>query len=162
MSDKLMSEVSLQRVWRCPWHFLAFGFGLGTAKVAPGTVGTFAGVIVYLLLSKLSLPVYLAWVVALSIFGVWLCDKASRDLKVHDHPGIVWDEVCGYLITMIALPNTLFAMTVGFIAFRVFDIWKPWPIKLIDKHVGGGFGIMLDDVIAAVPAWLVSYGLCTL
>jgi phosphatidylglycerophosphatase A len=157
-----MKEVSLHRVWQDPWHFIAFGFGLGTAKVAPGTFGTLAGVLIYLLMQDLSLISYLVWVLVFCVFGIWVCDKASRDLKVHDHPGIVWDEVCGYLLTMVAVPNNWLAIIIGFFAFRLFDIWKPWPIKLIDKHVEGGLGIMLDDIIAAVPAALVTYWLCAL
>jgi phosphatidylglycerophosphatase A len=87
--------------------------------------------------------------------GVWCCDACAKNLGVHDHPGIVWDEVVGYLITMIAVPKTLLWVVVGFILFRFFDILKPWPISWIDKHVEGGMGIMLDDVLAAVFALIV-------
>lgn len=133
-------------------HLLAFGFGAGCAPKAPGTLGTLVGVGLYVPLSYLSLPLYsllLAIVVAL---GIWLCDRASRDLGVHDHPGIVWDEIAGYLLTMFAAPDGWEWVLTGFVLFRLFDIWKPWPIAWLDRHVSGGFGIMLDDLVAGAFA----------
>ena len=146
-------------VWRRPSHFLAFGFGSGAAPVAPGTFGTLAAVPIYLLLQPLGLWAYLAVVAGITLLGVWLCQVTSRDLGVHDHPGIVWDEIAGYLITMIAAPPGWAWMVTGFVLFRFFDIIKPWPIRWVDRHVHGGLGIMLDDVLAAVFAWLVLQGL---
>ena len=90
--------------------------------------------------------------------GIWICEQASQILKVHDHPGIVWDEFVGYFITMIAAPPGWIWIVIGFILFRLFDILKPWPIRLIDQQIKGGFGIMADDVLAAVYAWLVLQG----
>ena len=87
--------------------------------------------------------------------GVWLCGKASSDLGVHDHPGIVWDEFAGMFVTMIAVPVTWISVLAGFLLFRLFDIWKPWPIGLLDKRVSGGLGIMLDDILAGVFAAVV-------
>jgi phosphatidylglycerophosphatase A len=89
------------------------------------------------------------------ILGVWVSDKVSKDLGVHDYKGIVWDEVVGYLLTMFIAPKGLIWMLLGFILFRIFDICKPQPIGYIDQKVHGGMGIMLDDVLAAVPAWLI-------
>ena len=146
-------------VWRRPSHFLAFGFGSGAAPVAPGTFGTLAAVPIYLLLQPLGLWAYLAVVAGITLLGVWLCQVTSRDLGVHDHPGIVLDEIAGYLITMIAAPPGWAWMVTGFVLFRFFDIIKPWPIRWVDRHVHGGLGIMLDDVLAAVFAWLVLQGL---
>lgn len=140
-------------VWRNPLHFLAFGFGSGAMPFAPGTFGTLAAVPLYLLLQPLSLWTYLAVVLAVCVVGVWLCDVTSRDLGVHDHPGIVWDEIAGYLITMIAAPAGWQWWVAGFVLFRIFDIIKPWPIAWVDRRVQGGLGIMLDDVLAAVFAW---------
>ena len=139
-------------VWKNPVHFLAFGFGSGLSPKAPGTMGTIAAVPLYLLLQPLSLPVYLSIVAVACLIGFWLCGKTSKDLGVHDHPGIVWDEFCGFWITMIAAPTGWLWILIGFVLFRIFDIWKPWPISWLDKKVHGGFGIMIDDLIAGAFA----------
>jgi phosphatidylglycerophosphatase A len=135
-------------------QLLAFGFGAGCSPKAPGTMGTLIGVVIYLPLSRLPLTAYLAALVVVVLAGVWLCDKASRDLGVHDHPGIVWDEIAGYLLTMVAAPAGWPWILVGFVLFRLFDIWKPWPISWLDRRIGGGFGIMLDDLVAGAFAAL--------
>ncbi len=154
-----MSKNSAPRsVWRNPIHFLAFGFGSGAMPFAPGTFGTLAAVPIYLLMMPLSLWAYLAVVVVMTLLGVWLCHVTSRDLGVHDHGGIVWDEIVGYLITMIAAPPGWQWIVAGFVLFRFFDIIKPWPIGWADRRVQGGLGIMLDDVLAAVLAWAVLQG----
>lgn len=123
--------------------------------VAPGTWGTLAAIPIYLLLVKSSLPIYLLFTIAAFLLGIWVSDKVSKDLMVHDHSGIVWDEVVGYLITMIYVPLNWIWIVVGFLLFRVFDVWKPQPIRYIDEHLKGGLGIMMDDVLAAIPAWLI-------
>jgi len=135
-----------------PVNFLAFGLGSGCAPKAPGTFGTAAAVLFYLPLQYLSLWLYLGFIVVSFVLGVWLCDRASKALGVHDHGGIVWDEFVGYWITMIAAPAGWVWMLVGFLLFRLFDIWKPWPIKIADEVVEGGFGIMIDDVLAGIYA----------
>ncbi len=135
-----------------PVHFLAFGFGSGLAPFAPGTFGTLMAVPLYLLLSQLPLLGYLIITLFISIVGVWICGKSSEKLGVHDHSGIVWDEFAGFLITMIMAPSGWFWIVMGFALFRLFDIWKPWPISLLDKKVKGGFGIMVDDILAGVFA----------
>ena len=135
-------------------HFLAFGFGSGRVPVAPGTFGTLAAIPVYILLHSVSLPVYAGVVVVMFVLGVWLCQVTERDLGVHDHPGIVWDEIVGYLITMVMAPAGWPWMVAGFLLFRLFDIWKPFPIRQIERRVRGGFGNMLDDALAAVYAWV--------
>lgn len=135
-----------------PVHLLAFGFGAGLSPWAPGTFGTLVGVALYLPLALLPLVQYLAVVVALSVAGVWLCGRAARDLGVHDHPGIVWDEIAGYLVTMLAAPSGWEWVLAGFVLFRLFDIWKPWPIRWLDRRVAGGLGIMLDDLAAGALA----------
>jgi len=132
-------------------NFFALGCGLGMARKAPGTVGTLLGVPLLWLMPQ-PLWLYLLVVVLLFIFGVWCCEKCSQHLGVHDHGGIVWDEVVGYLITMIALPKTFVWILAGFIVFRVFDIIKPWPISYLDKRIHGGLGIMIDDVLAGLFA----------
>ncbi|GGO78395.1 phosphatidylglycerophosphatase A [Marinobacterium nitratireducens] len=143
------------QVLRNPVHFLAFGFGSGLAPKAPGTFGTLAAVPLYLLLAPLPLPGYVLALVLATLLGIWLCDRTARDLGVHDHPGIVWDEFVGFWITMLAVPLTWYWVLAGFLLFRLFDIWKPWPIRVADRRVDGGFGIMLDDILAGAYAWLV-------
>jgi phosphatidylglycerophosphatase A len=138
--------------FRSPVQFLAFGFGSGLSPRAPGTAGTLVAVPLYWLISDCSLLAYSALVLLAALLGVWICDVASRQLQVHDHPGIVWDEFVGYWITMWAVPADWSWMLVGFVVFRVFDIAKPWPISHLDRQVKGGFGIMIDDVLAGVMA----------
>lgn len=142
-------------VLRDPRCLLAFGLGSGLAPVAPGTVGTLAAVPLYLLLAGLDPVGYLLIAAVLFALGVWLCDVTTRALGVHDHSSIVWDEWVGYLLTMVAAPAGWAWPLVGFVLFRIFDIAKPWPIRWVDRRIGGGFGIMLDDLLAAVPAWLL-------
>lgn len=142
-------------VWRNPVHFIAFGFGAGTIRAAPGTFGTLVAIPFYLLLQHLSLSFYVPGVAILFLAGIWVCDVTSRDLGVKDHPGIVIDEITGYLVTMAAAPSGWLWVLCGFVLFRLFDIWKPWPISLIDRKVGGGTGIMLDDVVAGIFALLI-------
>lgn len=133
-----------------PRRFLALGLGSGLAPVAPGTFGTLAAVPLYLLLQPLPPAYYFAVLVLAFLLGVWLCDVTARQLGVHDHPGIVWDEFVGYWITMLLAPPGWLWIAAGFLLFRLFDILKPWPIRWVDKRVGGGFGIMFDDVLAGV------------
>lgn len=135
-----------------PVHFLALGFGAGLAPWMPGTAGTLAAIPVYLLVAQLPLAYYLVVTLACGLVGIWLCDRTARDAGVHDHPAIVWDEIVGYLITMIAIPPSWYAVLAGFLLFRLFDIVKPWPIRLLDRYVKGGFGIMIDDVAAGALA----------
>lgn len=151
-----MNPIRLKtKVWQDPIYFIAFGFGSGLMSKAPGTWGTLAAVPLYLLLVGLPLWLYLSITLLAFILGVWVSDRVSRDLGVHDYKGIVWDEVVGYLLTMAMIPAGLGWMLAGFLLFRLFDIWKPQPIGFVDSKVKGGFGIMLDDVLAAIPAWLI-------
>lgn len=150
----LVSKLS-SRVWQDPVYFIAFGFGSGLMPIAPGTWGTLAAFPVYLILTSYSIGWYLALTFAFFWLGVWVSEKVTQDLKVQDFSGIVWDEVVGYLLTMIAAPPGFIWMVIGFFLFRLFDIWKPFPIRLVDQHVKGGMGVMLDDVLAAVPAFLI-------
>lgn len=151
MSDKKI-PVSLLKDPRC---LLAFGFGSGCSTIAPGTMGTIAAVPLYVfLMAELSLIPYLMVCVVSFVVGCYLCDIASKALGVHDHGGIVWDEFVGYWIAMIAAPQGFVWVLVGFALFRLFDIWKPYPIDALDARVHGGFGIMLDDLVAGVYALL--------
>lgn len=151
-----MNMVKLSsKVWQHPAYFIAFGFGSGLMPIAPGTWGTLAAMPVYLLIAGMSWESYLMLTLAAFILGVIVSNKVSSDLGIHDYSGIVWDEVVGYLLTMFLAPISAVWMVIGFILFRIFDIWKPQPIRFVDKHVHGGLGIMLDDVLAAVPAWII-------
>lgn len=147
------------QVWSNFWHFLAFGFGTGLAKKAPGTWGTIAGLVVMPLLYLLPLTWALVFIAAASIFGFWLCGRVADDLGVHDHGGIVWDEMVGIWMTLILLPNSWQWWLLGFVLFRILDVLKPWPISVLDKHVGGGLGIMIDDMLAGLIAGALLYAL---
>jgi phosphatidylglycerophosphatase A len=147
--------VSAREILSNPIHCLAFGFGSGLAPKAPGTFGTLLAVPLYLLLFQLSLLPYILVVVIAFAIGIYLCGRTATDLGVHDHPGIVWDEFVGFWITMIAAPAGWLWVVIGFILFRLFDIWKPWPIRFFDKNVESGLGIMIDDVLAGIYALLV-------
>jgi len=138
--------------FRSPVQFLAFGFGSGLSPKAPGTAGTVVAIPLFLLVSGWSLPTYTVLILATALAGIWICGAASRQLGVHDHGGIVWDEFVGYWITMWALPAHWTWILAGFVLFRIFDIAKPWPIGPLDKRVGGGLGIMIDDVVAGIMA----------
>lgn len=139
-----------RQVFSDPAHFLAFGFGAGLAPVAPGTFGTLAA----LPLVAATWPLPLTWriviAVVLVLVGTWACGASSRKLGVHDFGGIVIDEIAAFYLMMLFLPATWTWLATGFLAFRVFDIAKPWPIGQIDRNVPGGPGIMLDDIMAAL------------
>lgn len=138
-----------------PVHCLAFGLGSGLAPKAPGTFGTVMAVPFYLLMAHLGWPIYALIVVAAFFVGVYLCGKTADDLGVHDHPGIVWDEFVGFWITMFMAPAGWLWLVLGFALFRLFDIWKPWPIKHFDRTMTSGMGIMIDDVLAGIYALIV-------
>jgi phosphatidylglycerophosphatase A len=143
---------------RDPVHLVAFGFGSGLMPRAPGTFGTLIAIPITLFVMQFGFAVHLAFVVAAAVFGVYVCGESARRLGVHDHPGIVWDEITGFAVTMLTVPAPLGAfeqagwVLAGFALFRLLDIWKPWPIREADHSLSGGLGIMLDDVIAGIFA----------
>ncbi len=140
-----------------PVHLLALGFGSGLAPVAPGTFGSLVGLLAAVFVHPLPLPAELAVIAAAFAAGVWICGESARRLGVHDHPGIVWDEITGMLITMAFAPQGWVWLAAGFALFRFFDILKPWPIRKLDHGMSGGLGIMLDDVLAGVYAGLLLF-----
>ena len=141
---------------RDPINFLAFGLGSGCAPKAPGTCGTAMAVALYFpLQAYFTTSEYVFILVVAALAGIWICDHASKVLGVHDHGGIVWDEFVGFWLTMVAAPPGIAWVLLGFLLFRLFDIWKPWPISWLDRRVHGGFGIMIDDVLAGFFALLV-------
>ena len=145
---------TVKQVFTHPVHFLAFGFGSGLAPVAPGTIGTVAAIPIYLLLNTFSQFTYFAAVVIISLLSVLIAGKSAQLLQVHDHGGIVIDEICGYLLTMLLAPPGWWWVITGFILFRFFDIVKPWPIHYLDQHLKGGLGIVVDDLMAGIYALL--------
>ncbi len=152
MGNALKLQATATNIFKDPFLFIAFGFGTGLSKFAPGTAGTLLAIPLYLVLVQFNLLVYLVAVLIATIAGFWICEVASERLGVHDHSGIVWDEIVGLWITMTAIPVSPLLIFLGFLLFRFFDIIKPWPINWLDRHVNGGFGIMIDDVLAAVFA----------
>jgi phosphatidylglycerophosphatase A len=135
-----------------PVHFLAFGFGTGLAPFAPGTVGSLLGVMLAWLTLDLGLAAQIGVAIALFLAGIWICGESARRLGIHDHGGIVWDEIAGMYVTLLVAPFTLTVWILAFLLFRAFDIVKPWPIRDLDHRLGGGLGIMLDDLVAALYA----------
>lgn len=134
--------------------FLAQGFGIGRVPWAPGTFGTALAIPIYFICASLGFFWYLFIVVALFVAGIWICGAADRVLGTTDHGSIVWDEMVGFLVTMLAAPAGWQWIVLGFVLFRLFDIWKPWPIRLVERRVRGGLGVMLDDLVAALFAWI--------
>jgi phosphatidylglycerophosphatase A len=153
-------DVELRRkVLRDPILLLAFGFGTGLAPRAPGTVGSLLGVLLAWATLPLPITLRLALAIVLFVIGIRLCGEAGRRLAVHDHPGIVWDEIVAMYLVLLALPATFGYSIAGYLLFRLFDIWKPWPIRDLDHRLGGGLGTMLDDLLAALyAASLISLG----
>ena len=149
--------------WRTlldPVHFVALGFGAGLAPRAPGTFGTLVALLPAWWCFGLPLPWRVGIVAAVIAAGIWICGKSARRLGVHDHGGIVFDEIAGLMLTALALPeNTFLWLALAFVLFRIFDIWKPWPIREVDHRLKGGAGIMLDDLMAAVYAAVCLVGL---
>lgn len=153
-----LPKPTLMELIKDPRLALAFGFGSGLSPIMPGTMGTLVALPFYWLMAPLDMWLYISIVVASIAVGIYLCGYSAKKMKVHDHPGIVWDEFSGMWITMIAIPLSWQTLLAGFVLFRIFDMLKPWPISLADKHIHGGFGIMFDDVLAGVFAWACLFG----
>ena len=139
-----------------PAHFIALGFGSGLAPRAPGTFGTLAAVALYWALALVLPPLAIAFLaIPLFFAGVWACGVTGRDLGVMDHGAMVWDEIVAFL-PLAALASASFALqAIAFGLFRLFDIWKPFPIRHFEARLKGGFGVMFDDLIAACYAYVV-------
>jgi phosphatidylglycerophosphatase A len=147
------------KLLRQPIHFLAFGFGAGLSPVAPGTFGTAVAIPIVLLLHHLGWVAHVTFACLAIVGGIYWCGESARRMDVHDHPGIVWDEITGYTVTMLAAPPHWYWLLCGFVLFRFFDIVKPWPIREADHSLTGGLGIMLDDVIAGVFSAAILFGI---
>lgn len=133
-----------------PVNFLAFGFGTGLAPWAPGTFGSLPGLALFWFTRDVGLYVQLTIAFALFMAGIWVCGESARRIGVHDHGGIVWDEITGMYVTLLLAPQSPLGFAIAFVLFRFFDIVKPWPIRELDHRLSGGLGIMLDDLAAAL------------
>ena len=135
-------------------HFLATGFGTGHSPVAPGTVGTAVGVIIFLPI--LSMPLYLqiGFVISSFFLGVWITARVANNMGIKDPPEIVFDEFVGIWVALLGLKN-LFLIFPAFVIFRLLDIFKPWPVSFFDREIKGGWGIMLDDLVAGAIVFLL-------
>lgn len=145
----------MKRLLLHPVHCMAFGFGSGLAAKAPGTFGTLAAVPMVYVMQLSGLLAYIVITISAAIAGFWICGYTAKKLGVHDHPAIVWDEIAGYMIAMIALPFTWYNVIAAFVLFRFFDIIKPGPIGWCDRNLKGGAGIMVDDLLAGVASAVV-------
>lgn len=150
-SAKVLPKVSAKTLLH-PVHFFSLGFGSGLAPKAPGTFGTLAAVPIVLLMQDLSSWLYVAVAILAGLVGIVLCQRTAHHLGVHDHPAIVWDEIAGYMLALSFLPATWFNLLAAFVLFRWLDIRKPGPIGWCDKHLHGGMGIMMDDLLAGVAS----------
>ncbi len=166
-------QADLKFLFAHPAHLIAFGFGTGLAPKAPGTVGTLLGLPLYWLTLAIApdLANQLIFLLATFLLGVWACGRTGRALGVADHGGMVWDEIVAFAVVLMftpalmftsALPNTLKEwawIALAFALFRLFDILKPWPIRLADTRLKNGFGVMFDDLLAAAYAIAALKGL---
>ncbi len=133
-----------------PAHFVALGFGSGLCPKGPGTAGTLAGWLLYPLVSaSLTDGLFGGLLLASFLFGILACEKTGRALGVADHGSIVWDEIVAIWLVLWLSPDSLAWQATAFVLFRFFDIVKPQPIRWVDEHTRGGFGVMLDDLLAA-------------
>lgn len=155
-SDKELARCRLKMSNPC--HLLATGFGSGLFPWMPGTMGSLAAIPFWWLMRFLPLPMYVLLMMSGIALGIYLCHRTARDMGVHDHGCIVWDEFIGMWITLIAVPQAEWQwVAVGFILFRLLDIWKPWPVRWFDRNVQGGMGIMMDDIVAGIIAAALLY-----
>jgi phosphatidylglycerophosphatase A len=153
---KTLSAAQRRALLATPAGWIACGLGSGLAPVAQGTFGSLAAILPWLLLREFSLPLNLLAIVLGFALGVWACEMAGRALGVDDHRALVWDEFVGQWIALLpALLAPWWAVLLGFALFRLFDVWKPWPIREFDRRLHGGLGVMVDDVIAGVFAAVV-------
>jgi phosphatidylglycerophosphatase A len=135
-----------------PVHFLALGFGSGLAPKAPGTFGTIVGLPLFYLIADYAFSIQITIIAAFFIIGIYFCDVAGKALGVSDHGSIVWDEIAAMMLVLTITPNQWQWWLVAFCLFRLFDIWKPFPIHQCDAALKGGFGVMFDDLLAALYA----------
>jgi phosphatidylglycerophosphatase A len=134
---------------------MATGFGVGYSPIGPGTAGTLIAIPVYYFLSNIRSPLYEITLIGFFFLSVWVSQTAEISLGKRDDQRIVIDEIMGFLITMLWVPRTILFVIVGFFLFRFFDIFKPFPIRRLEKGFKGGFGVVLDDVLAGIYANII-------
>lgn len=165
MTDrKKLTADQRRRLLASPAGWLACGLGSGLAPVAQGTFGSLAALLPWLALRHLAVPLYVLMLVLAFALGTWACSVTGRALGVDDHRSLVWDEFVGQwlaLLPLLVMPAPWWMIVVGFALFRLFDVWKPWPIGWLDGHLKGGVGVMVDDVVAGVYAAIVLAGIAT-
>ena len=145
-----MKRALAHEVFTNPVYLTACGFGTGLIPKAPGTFGTLVAIPIVTAVSWLSIPLQFAVIATMFLIGCFVCQTVAKSLDDNDPGVIVWDEIVGYCVAMLMVPLSLPAIIAGFLIFRFFDILKPWPISWVEKKYSGGFGIMIDDVIAGV------------
>ena len=165
MNDKkTLSSEQRRALLSSPAGWIACGFGAGLTVWAQGTFGSLAALLPWLWLRHLWMPFYIAVVVIAFAVGVWACGVGGRAVGVDDHRSLVWDEFVGQWValTPLMLPTLVpslwslrWLVLAGFVLFRLFDVWKPWPIRWMDRHLKGGMGVMVDDVVAGIFAAVV-------
>jgi phosphatidylglycerophosphatase A len=143
---------NIQFLFSHPAHFFALGFGSGLSPKAPGTAGTVAALPLAWLISTLPLFAQLLIIAPLFVVGIFICSVAGKNLGVADHGGIVWDEIVAMMLVLAFTPLFWAWWLVAFLLFRLFDIWKPYPIRQFDAKLKNGFGVMFDDLLAAIYA----------
>jgi phosphatidylglycerophosphatase A len=157
-------QPDLKFLFAHPAHLIAFGFGTGLAPKAPGTVGTLLGLPLFWLIAAVApdLPNQIILLIAVFLLGIWACSRTGRALGIADHGGMVWDEIVAFALVLLFTPAGWLWVGLAFALFRLFDILKPWPIRLADAHLKNGFGVMFDDLLAALYAVAVIKGLLLL
>jgi phosphatidylglycerophosphatase A len=144
-----------------PAHLFALGFGSGLAKKAPGTFGTLVGLPLFWLISSHTFSTQLGVIFIMYVFGIYVCGKTGKALGVADHGSIVWDEIVAIMLVLAFVPRDWLLWPVAFLLFRLFDIWKPFPIRQLDAKLKNGFGVMFDDLLAAIYAIICLLPLAT-
>jgi phosphatidylglycerophosphatase A len=148
----LITSPNFKFLFKNPAHFLALGFGSGLSPKAPGTFGTIVGMPMFILLMATPALLHTPIIALLFLIGIPLCDIAGKNLGVPDHRSIVWDEIVAFMLVMEYSPFSWIWWLIAFLLFRLFDIWKPFPIHFFDQTLKGGFGVMFDDLLAAIYA----------
>lgn len=156
-------EPQARPTWRFvlsrPAHFMAFGGGSGLSPRAPGTAGTLAAFLPYwLLASWLSRPAFTLLLLGAFALGVHWCGKTGQALGAEDYGGIVWDEIVAFMLVLLWIPQGTLWFGAAFLLFRLLDIWKPFPIRQLERRIKGGFGVMLDDLLAAGYTLAIIHG----
>lgn len=142
-------------IWKYPVHWLAYGFGAGLLPFAPGTFGSLVGVGLFWFMASMA-PLHYALVVVILFFaGIFVCGQTARDVGAVDPGFIVFDEIVGFLVAMYLMPASWRWIAGGFVVYRFFDIWKPFPIHWVEDRLGLGSGIMVDDVIAGIYTLMI-------